>query len=938
MQKVIQVAKVVTNLQLLTTAFLLSLASIVIAEESDDKNPVEQVTDVVGDVVEGTVNAVGEVVGGTVGAVGNALLGESDGGGIEEVIVTAQKRAEDIQDVPISISVFSGDFMEESGVNTLQELGAYTPNLTLTQSSQVANNRIIIRGVGSVGNSAIEPSVAVFIDGVYYPRPSSVVGSLTDLEAVEVLRGPQGTLFGRNASAGALNIRTRKPSDEFEGQIRGSYGSYDAFRVSGSASGPISEDLGGRVSFQYSDRDGYGDNTFTAGNSNDEVGAWEDLAIRGKLYFTPTDDLDITLTVDYEEVNNKGPIVEVIDDTVLPAYGPTISAILSPTGPFAPTGPTPDLTGGLDYDINQDHQDDAKDEQWGIAADINWAIGEHTIRSISSYRDWQNDTFESALRLPLDLINRVTTYEVEAVSQELQIISPVGEKFEYVAGLYYYNEDYKIDQDLNVGSDFCSPAFGNLVQANVASAAIPAFTAAITPTVGPALAPTIAGAIVTGAITSGPALDAAFGLPAGTGAALFAAATGAGITPAPTLGGLATAQCSGFDAANQAAGVNGVDTEFGQEVTSFAIFGQLTYNVTDDFRLTGGVRWTKDDKEGSFVSIINNPVLAPRSLTNPFGVDLRANENEPDLDFEEEEVTWMVNGSYHVTDDIMVFGTYSTGYKSGGFNSEGFNSIGLASGAQRVFESETVDNFEFGVKSTLFDNRVRANLTYFNTQIDNFQDRQFDGVNFLVQNAGELTQQGVELDLQAQPTDELFILFGLSYLDSEFDSFPNATNLPAVVAQTQQTNNALLGMGMAPITVPPRDLTGLSNHFSPEFQISLVAEWADALPNTNMGWFLRGEYQYIDDQNIGAETNQNPQSVQEGYDLLNARIGLRAANDTWEISTFVRNITDEEYCQTVFNQPIGTTLGLVDATTGGGLQRCVLGAPRTWGVEAAYRF
>jgi iron complex outermembrane recepter protein len=921
-----------TSLHLLLTVICLgSLSNVVSA--ADDKNAAEEVVGAAANVVEGTVKAVGSVVEGTAKAVGSVI--GSIFQGIEEVVVTAQKRSEDIQDVPISISAFSGAFMEESGVNTIQELGAYTPNLSLTQSSQVANNRIIIRGVGSVGNSAIEPSVAVFIDGVYYPRPSSVVGSLTDLESVEVLRGPQGTLFGRNASMGALNIRTARPTDEFEGQIRGSYGNYNAARISGNVSGAFNETTSARMSFQYSDRDGYGDNTFTGAGNSSEIGDWEDTSVRGKLYFTPNDDIDITVSLDYAKVDNQGPVVEVISDTVLPTYGPTISAILSPTGPFAPTGPVPELTDGLDYTVNQDHRDTGEDEQWGISGDINWEVGEHTIRSITSFRDWNNDSNETALRLPADLFNRVTTYQAETVSQELQIISPIGQKIEYVAGVYYYKEDYKIDQNFDLGADFCGPAVNNLVQARVAQAAVPALAAGIAPFLpNPALAATIAGAIVTGAITDGPTLDGAFGLPAGTGVALLAAAAGAG-APAGLAPGTGAA-ASGFCAAGPQTAA--VDTEFQQDVESIAIFGQATFNVTDEFRMTGGVRYTRDDKKGSFVSLVPNSIVAPASPTNPFGLDLRAAENQPDLRFEENKITWMVNAAYDISDDAMVFGSYSTGFKSGGFNSDGFNSIGLATGAQRVFDSEEVDNFEFGIKSTLFDNRVRANLSYFHTEISNFQDRQFDGVNFLVQNSGKLTQQGIELDVQAQPVEQLFMLFGLSYLHSDFDTFTNASNLPAVVAATQNANSTLLAMGLPPVSVPPRDLTGQRNHFSPEFQVSLVSEWSDALPNTNLGWFIRGEFQYVDDQNLGAETNQNPQSIQKGYEIFNARAGIRGQDDAWELSAFVRNLGDKEYCQTVFNQPIGTTLGLVDPVTLGGMQRCVLGAPRTWGVEAAYRF
>ncbi len=783
---------------------------------------------------------------------------------IEEIIVTAQKRSEDVQDVPISISAYSNDFLEDSGVDTLQDLGAYTPSLTLSQSSSVANQRIIMRGVGSVGNNAIEPSVAVFIDGVYYPRPSSVVGTMSDLEIVEVLRGPQGTLFGRNASMGALNITTAKPSDEFEGKVRLSYGEHNHFRVSGSVSNSLSEQTSGRLSFHYSDREGYGDNTFTSRDNSSEVGAWDDFGFRGKLNFTPSDLLDINVTVDYAKVNNESAVISVISDTVTVApvdYLGTLSAVLNPLG-LAPGGPIPNATDTFDYTVNQDHRDDAEDEQWGAALDISYSMGEHTLRSITGYRDWKNDTFESALRLPADLLNRVTAYETKTLSQEFQILSPTGGSMEYVAGFYYYDEEYNIDQQFDLGPDFC-PAVNNLVFGQVFAGAI------------------AAGA---GAAAAGP-----------TGAAV------AGICSAGPLTGA-------------------VDLDFRQELTSLAAYGQVTFNIDDRTRVTGGLRWTNDDKTGSFTQLVPNASLLPAAL-NPLGINLRVPDSSPSLTSDESEITWLANISYDISDDIMGFASYSTGFKSGGFNSDGANTV-----IPRTFTSETVDNFEFGIKSILFDNKLVANLTVFQTNISNFQDRQFDGINFIVQNVGELTQSGFELDLQGAPSENLYVIAGLSYLDSDFDSFPNATALPFFIA------TAAAG------TTPTQDLTGQSNHFSPKWQSSIMAEWRDTLPNSGLGWFIRGEYQFVDDQNVGAETNQNPQSMQKGYSLVNARAGITGQSEKWELALFVKNATDKGYCQTIFNQPIGTTLGLVDSTTGGGMQRCVLGTPRTFGVEATYSF
>ena len=786
---------------------------------------------------------------------------------LDEMIVTAQKRAEDIQDVPISITAFSGDFLDASGIDSLQGLAEYVPNLSLHQSSQVANNRMIMRGVGSVGNNAIEPSVAVFIDGIYYPRPGSVVGALSDIEAVEVLRGPQGTLFGRNASMGALNIRTAAPSDEFEGRIRASYGAFNRLRATAALSGPVAADLSGRLALQYSERDGYGDNTYTAGGSRAEVGDWRDFNLRGKLRYTPADSLQIDLSVDYSGIDNEGSVIEVKSDTVLPAYLGTISAALSPTldalfaalNPMsntAPLGPVPETGDGRDYDLHQDHRDFADDRQWGASMEVRYDVGEHTLRSITGYRRWENTTFESALRLPAALFDRDTYYETSSLSQEVQLLSPGGRALEYTAGFYYYDEDYDIDQNFDLGADFCRVA-GNLTALQMLNAGTPSAMA-------------------------------------------MASATGL------------SRLC---DAGPQD---NGVDGFFQQEVDSIATYLHLSWRTAYGLRLSGGLRYTWDDKTGAFSQQVTNPVVA--------SLRLRITEEAPDLAFDDSKLTYLLNLSWEATDNLLAFVSRSTGYKSGGFNSDGGNRE-----LERVFATEEVENWEVGLNSTLLADTLTANLTFFHTTIDDFQNRRFDGVNLEVHNVGQLTQQGLEADLQYAPNANFHSLLGISYLHSNFDSFPTATNLPAVVAGAQM-------QGVLP---PPLDISGQRNHFSPKWQLSAIGEYRGEpgrLLPANMNWFARGEIQYTSARNVGGETNQNPQGMQKGYHLLNGRFGLRAADLSWEVSAFVNNATDEAYCQVIFNQPVGTTIGLVDANTGGGMQRCVLGMPRTFGVEAAYNF
>ena len=378
---------------------------------------------------------------------------------IEEIIVTATKRAESIQDVPISISAYSGDFLEKSDIRTLQDLSLYAPNFTLAYSSQPTNARIIIRGIGSVGNSAIETSVGVFVDGVYYPRPGSVIGNLLDIQAAEVLRGPQGTLFGRNTAAGALNITTRDPTGEFGGYVQAGVGDFGAYSLEGVVNTPFSDKVAGRLAIKYAERDGYGYNTMT----DMEVGERDDLTVRGKLGFDITENFYGKLTLDYNEVNSGGQILEVLPGTENPVFDGTLMAL------FGETNSTAD---GYDMIINQDHQDSVADEQWGAAIHLDYEMGDFTLKSITAHRDWQATNRESALRITGDVLPRDHLYTTKTFSQEFQLLSPDNQAFNYVLGLFFYDEDFDIDEDFDAGVDACVPVVFALAGAGAAGACL----------------------------------------------------------------------------------------------------------------------------------------------------------------------------------------------------------------------------------------------------------------------------------------------------------------------------------------------------------------------------------------------------------------------------------------------------------------------------------
>jgi len=771
---------------------------------------------------------------------------------VEIVTVTATRRAESIQDVPISISAYNAEFIEDSGIADIRDVALYSPNFTISSSSQLSNNRITIRGVGSVGNSGIEPSVGVFIDGVYYPKPGSVIGNLLDIQSFEVLRGPQGTLFGRNTPVGALNITTKKPNfDEYSGSAELGFGSFGATKIGASINVPINDKAAVLLSAKHTDRDAYTENSL-----NDvAIGGREDLNLRAKLQYEPTDNLSMTLIADRGEIESGGATVEFLNGTESPQFLGTLGALIGIDPALSEIEATRLVTSDpFDHVIYQEHQDDLTDEQWGFSFDTTYELQSgHKIRSISATRSWEAKYFESAIRLPIKLFPRKTDYDNETYSQEIQFLSPDNANFDYIAGAFWYKEDYAISQDFDLGSEFCNP-------------------------------------VVFGTVANNPALGG------------------------PAAAGPTAAAC---DAAPQ---IDASDGDIDQALTSTAFFAQGTYHPSEQLRFTLGGRYTTDDKTGNFTNIVNNPfVIALAVRDNEIQRNLDIGETRSDgTEFDTSKFTYFANASYDLNQDIMLFATTSSGFKSGGFNTDGV--FPALTRDARIFGPEETTNYELGIKSTLLDGTMLLNVTAYRMNIEDFQDRAFDGISFITRNVGELQHQGIEADMNWAATDRLKLIGGFSYLDSEIIEYVNASPLPGN-------------------PVGSNNIDGQRAHFAPEFQYSLVADWSDNL-NAFGGaqYYLRGELQNTGEQNVGANTNRHPQANIDAYTLLNARAGLRSADETWEVGVWGKNIADEGYCQTIFAQPFAAQLGGVNAAAGTQPQRCVTGTPRTWGIDFKYRF
>ena len=372
-----------------------------------------------------------------------ALLATSAGAQIEEIVVTAQKRTESIQEVPLSITVLTGEDIEARGLYDAQELARQVPNFDLPRSNNMRNVSVRIRGIGSSGtNAGIESSVGVFLDGLYMPSGAMSFGELADIQSYEILRGPQGTLYGRNTPVGALNVTTRRPSREPESMIRLGDGDFDQYWLNGYVGGALSDTTAGRLTFWTRDRDGYVDNTYTGEPANDS-GEW---GLRGKLLLEPTDSVEVTAIAYYSEIERGCCMSEQID----------------PTGRFGIATPgflaAQDAAGyGFNNFDDSDHKVDGDDEgddridSMGASVQIDWrTANDYLVTSITGYQDWENDVLISAdsLRNPMLTSRQVQSNQV--TSQEFRITSPASEGFEFLAGLFLYAQD----TTLNLNSAF----------------------------------------------------------------------------------------------------------------------------------------------------------------------------------------------------------------------------------------------------------------------------------------------------------------------------------------------------------------------------------------------------------------------------------------------------------------------------------------------------
>ncbi len=881
------------------------------------------------------------------------------------IIVTATRRASPLSDVPIAVSAVTAASLQNSGGNDIRQLNQLAPSLLVSSSGTEANGAARIRGVGTVGdNPGLESSVAVFIDGVYRSRTGAGLSDLGEIERIEVLRGPQGTLFGRNASAGLINIVSKAPEFKFSAKGEITYGNYDYWRVSGSITGPLSEQVALRLDGVWSKRDGFMKLVDATGNKVGDSNDRDRYFLRGQALIEPNDALSIRLIGDYTNRDESCCAAAYIStrETYDPTPGSPGDFAVSPTGNriaqvlngmypgSVPTTPHPYsrtayVTPGREYG--------SKLKDWGISGEINYDMGAAKLTSITAYRDYKSRDFGDYDYSRADILYRdPNTYrQFKTFTQELRLQGDAFDnKLDWLVGGYYAHEKLTLEDNIRYGADY-----GRFATCRLLTASFP-------------IAPP------NGAPPSG--FPYSFcGSSAGV-AGLIAAAVPAPLQPAFTA------------LANIPAGTGDTNTRYRQKSENWALFTHNIFHLTDKLDLTGGLRYTHEAKDFS-ASINNNNATCPALQTALAGAvagglgpaaaqaaggilalaclgnssstlnNLALRDHIGGGEFSGTAVI-----SFKPSKEMLFYASYSRGYKAGGYNLDRFElgNTGLSSltsspatyfsprtnadAASLRFAAETVNAFELGMKYN--GRHWGANIAAFRQEFKNFQLNTFNGPSFVVQNIngcdGALTtgsinvggqrcakgdvkaglvSQGVEVELNASPIRNVRVSGGFTYAEAKF-------------------RNRLVGSsdGQTPLDSALFLLPGNINSNAPKFVTTMSFAWTPDIGTSGLSGLLYFDGRMTSDYNTGSDLF--PEKTQDGYDVWNARIGLRGPEQRWAVEFWGQNVFNAKYTQVAFNSPLqgsgssaSVKAGSPNATQ---LFSAYLAEPRTYGITVRGKF
>jgi iron complex outermembrane receptor protein len=772
--------------------------------------------------------------------------GASDG---DAIIVTARRRNEAAQDIPIAISVVGGEQIDNTGSFNVGRLQQLTPTLQF-YSSNPRNTAVNIRGIGvpfGLTSDGFEQGVGIYIDDVYYSRVATATFDFLDVAQIEVLRGPQGTLYGKNTTAGAINITTNQPTFEFEGKAEVSLGNYNFQQAKAAISGPLSDTLAARVALSSTSRRG----TIFNVTSNEWIQSQDNIGLRAQLLWEPTPDLSVTLVGDYSTQDAE------CCGSVFVRTGATQRSLnrqfaaLAAAQNYAPPSTNPfDRLSDLDANLN------AGNTIGGAALRVNWDLGPGTLSSITAWRtwDWKPENDRDFTGLPIVNASNNPSQQ-DQYTQEFRY-SQSGDAIDFVIGAFAFNQ--RIDTQGLEAHGAASSRF----------------------TINP----------------SNP------------------------LSNDPTV-------LDGLTARN---------TQF-LKSTSLALFGQLSWKVSDSFTIQPGVRLNYDRKEGFFerrvftgdgTELLGNETDA-RSVAQlaVFRPQLSAPTNS-DWNF-----TYDLTLSHELAPDVLAYGTYAKSFKTIGINQNGLptDTAGVPIAAAGQIRPESIDHFEVGIKSQFWDRTATLNLAAFRTDIGDYQatvtNGQFGVLRGFLANADKVRSQGVEADFSIRPGERFNAYLSGAYTDAKYVRFVDAPCPPELSGGTAAGNNTPSapgtpgGFSPANCDISGQRLPGVSKwSFSFGAEANAPASFLGQDGEVYLGY--DGNYR----SNFSSNASPSIYTLVDGYSLSNFRLGFRS-DFGLNIFGWVRNAFDQNYFEQLFVGPGNT-----------GLIAGLPGDPRTWGATISIGF
>ncbi len=863
---------------------------------------------------------------------------------LEEVIVTAQKRAQSLQDVPISMTAITGKRMQDAGITSFAELSGFVPNLGISENA--VNTIISMRGISVGANQSFEQSVGVYVDGVHYGKSRQIRTGLFDLQQVEVLRGPQGILFGKNTLAGAINVTTAEPEmgEGFSGKVALTMETDDGELMEGHLNYSPADNLGFRFAVRDRKDGGYMDNTFANGSNGapSAMPTTDETIWRFTTMWEPNESTSVKFShgeSDFIRVGGPGMVTTFAPEANIPASNQVMFAVMGTSFPdYAADVASGEIgafrdgrsIGGLALAQSLGRDMSSLEEKYegtstqtsdtALRIDIDLDNG-YSLHSVTGRNKYDYEDGMDADWLPVTFVGRSDISDYSQTSQEFRIASPTDRDFSFVAGGYWSKAEQNIDRTVIVDGTLGNPDLMKFI------------TGLGNPANGTASFLAFSKAQIAGAI-----LGAQQGItdPATIGAWM---GTPTGIGTVNAFWGV-----DGMAMWNQAGRVS----EYNLDTDTMAVFLQGTYNLSDTLTLTAGVRYTEEDKEAfakadltaSYTGLATpneTPFLAALQAAS-FGVWAH--------DFNEKRSTSQVipaaNLQWEQSDTSKYYISYSEGFKSGGFNSVDDQNPEIAAdgtvlrttpGIGFEYDDESASSFEIGGKHVLLDGSMNLNWAYFNSEYEDQQVSTFVGLGFVVANAASSEIQGIEMDMTWQATDELRLGLAMAFLDGSYGNF-DAAGCTATQA------SALLGLGTLTSSSPVTSALGCQQQFlgngeasgssqdisggqlGSDYSGSITADYIKPLAN-GLVWFAGMDINFTDMYYMTGDLD--PIDIQSGFEKVNLRTGIRG--DDWDVMLFGRNITDEI-----------TASGAADVPLAGGAHFSYMARGAVWGARFSYSF